>query len=136
MLLCTLGVTQSVRRWLLDARLTLGLSVKEVAYRLNVARQNVAAWEAGTKRPGFEHMVALADLYRDQLDVIACFANEVRPHPGARLDPGLKTRLVRCYNLLLQARQKMGENVEPQASDLMMAAIRSLREAIFSLNEH
>lgn len=43
---------------LLTARVVAGLTQPDVAAAVKVSVQTVQHWEAGTRRPGFDHLVA------------------------------------------------------------------------------
>ena len=44
-------------------RMQSGLSQKELAEKLHVARQTVSKWEKGTSDPSTHNLIALAELY-------------------------------------------------------------------------
>ncbi len=58
-----------MRAWLAALRVGRGLTQAELSRQLGVARQNVAAWEAGTKSPSRENAYALARVLGPEVHV-------------------------------------------------------------------
>lgn len=56
------------------ARMNAGLTLKEVARRLNVNAQTVKRWEAYKAAPSVDHFVGLCRLYNCPVDAIKIFA--------------------------------------------------------------
>lgn len=69
------------RPWLRDARRAKNLSTNDLAARLNVARQQVSAWETGEKSPSREMTYLLIDELGQHLH--KHFADEARAHKAA-----------------------------------------------------
>lgn len=53
-----------------DLRLQASLQQDYVAMRVGVAKSTMCAYEAGTRRPSYETLVQLADLYHTTTDYI------------------------------------------------------------------
>lgn len=51
-----------------ELREAAGLTQKQVAEYINVARSTVAMWESGKSRPLFQNLVSLAKLYHCSID--------------------------------------------------------------------
>lgn len=77
-----INVSQEVtmRIWLRQMRAQKGVSQASAARELQVARQTLAAWEAGRKSPDRENVFRLADLLGPE--VLTHFEAEVRAKGG------------------------------------------------------
>ena len=58
------------RERLFDLRRQAGLSQEDLANLLNVTRQAVQKWEAGTSRPDMDNLVSLAEYFKVSLDYL------------------------------------------------------------------
>lgn len=47
-----------------------GLSQKELANLLNVSQPAIAKWEAGTREPSLNDLIALADVFNETTDFL------------------------------------------------------------------
>ena len=68
------------RERLFDLRRQAGLSQEELANLLNVTRQAVQKWEAGTSRPDMDNLVSLAEYFKVSLDYLVT-GKESSPPP-------------------------------------------------------
>ena len=68
------------RERLFDLRRQAGLSQEELANLLNVTRQAVQKWEAGTSRPDMDNLVSLAEYFKVSLDYLV-MGREAPPAP-------------------------------------------------------
>lgn len=66
---------------LFDLRRQAGLSQEELANLLNVTRQAVQKWEAGTSRPDMDNLTALAGYFQVSLDYLVT-GKQPEPAPG------------------------------------------------------
>lgn len=69
------------RERLFDLRRQAGLSQEELANLLNVTRQAVQKWEAGTSRPDMDNLVSLAEYFKVSLDYLVT-GKEAPPPPA------------------------------------------------------
>ena len=69
------------RERLFDLRRQAGLSQEELANLLNVTRQAVQKWEAGTSRPDMDNLVSLAEYFKVSLDFLVT-GKEALPPPA------------------------------------------------------
>ena len=70
------------RERLFDLRRQAGLSQEELANLLNVTRQAVQKWEAGTSRPDMDNLVSLAEYFKVSLDYLVT-GKETSPPPSS-----------------------------------------------------
>ena len=68
------------RERLFDLRRQAGLSQEELANLLNVTRQAVQKWEAGTSRPDMDNLMSLAEYFKVSLDYLVT-GKEASPPP-------------------------------------------------------
>ena len=68
------------RERLFDLRRQAGLSQEELANLLDVTRQAVQKWEAGTSRPDMDNLVSLAEYFKVSLDYLVT-GKEPAPPP-------------------------------------------------------
>ena len=71
------------RERLFDLRRQAGLSQEELANLLNVTRQAVQKWEAGTSRPDMDNLLSLAEYFNVSLDYLAAGKEAPPPPPPA-----------------------------------------------------
>ena len=69
------------RERLFDLRRQAGLSQEELANLLDVTRQAVQKWEAGTSRPDMDNLVSLAEYFKVSLDYLVT-GREPTPPPA------------------------------------------------------
>ena len=69
------------RERLFDLRRQAGLSQEDLANLLNVTRQAVQKWEAGTSRPDMDNLVSLAEYFKVSLDYLVT-GKEPAPPPS------------------------------------------------------
>ena len=69
------------RERLFDLRRQAGLSQEDLANLLNVTRQAVQKWEAGTSRPDMDNLVSLAEYFKVSLDYLV-MGKELSPPPS------------------------------------------------------
>ena len=69
------------RERLFDLRRQAGLSQEDLANLLNVSRQAVQKWEAGTSRPDMDNLVSLAEYFKVSLDYLVA-GRETTPPPA------------------------------------------------------
>ena len=72
-----------MRHWLRELRNNQGMTQQDVAALVGTAKAVISQWESGTRRPGYDKMVRLAEVLGPE--VHEHFAEEARARQDGRV---------------------------------------------------